>query len=376
MSADWGPRETILVVDDDRNVCAALSRQLTRAGYLPHCVADGPSALAFAAGGTADLVIMDLLMPGMTGLDACRSLRALPGWAEIPVLILTGTHDPETYAQALDCGADDFLTKPVRTEELLLRVKSLIRIRGLLADLRTSVATIGAQNEIILQNRAAQERLQAFLLHDLKNPIGGILLQAEMMVEQDGPALAPWKRILAGAEHLLSLVMSWMDHIKAEQTGIHPDLADVELQPFLQRILARHELWFKVRSIQADLELGAPGITHPMDPILMERVLTNLLDNCLRYSPDGGTLTLGARRLESGALLLHLSDQGPGVPLDLRERLFDIYTQLETSTSHSQNRLNRGLGLAYCRTAVDSHGGRIWVDDNPGGGSRFNIELP
>ncbi|GEM_PF-5447841 len=180
MSTEWGSRETVLIVDDDRAVCLSLKRQLEHAGYLAHCVNDGPAALSFAADSTADLVILDLVMPGMDGLETCRRLQALPGWAKTPVLILTGSQEGELYARAMECGADDFLTKPVRTEELLLRVKALIRIRGLVADLQVSVATVQAQNELILRTREMREKLEAFLLHDLKNPIGGILLQAEM----------------------------------------------------------------------------------------------------------------------------------------------------------------------------------------------------
>ncbi|WP_306599575.1 response regulator [Geothrix sp. 21YS21S-2] len=376
MPPEWGSRETILVVDDDRAVSAALKRQLGRGGYIVHCVGDGAAALAFAQGGTVDLVILDLVMPGMSGIETCRALRLLPGWGEIPVLVLTGSYDEKLYAEALDCGADDFLTKPVRTEELQLRVKSLIRIRGLMTDLRTSVATIGAQNEIILRTREERERLQAFLLHDLKNPIAGILLQAEMMVTQETRPAAAWNRVLTGAEHLLRLVTSWMDHIKAEHTGIRPSLAEVPLRPFLEGILARHDLWLKVRKIHGVVEVEDADLHHPMDPVLMDRVLGNLLDNCLRYSPDGGTLLLGAGRHEGDGLHLYVSDQGPGVPEAMREGMFDLYVQLETSASHAHNRHNRGLGLAFCKAAVDSHGGRIWVDDNPGGGSRFNIVLP
>jgi len=376
MQPEWGSRETILVVDDDRTVSAALKRQLGRGGYIVHCVGDGAAALAFAQGGTVDLVILDLIMPGMSGVETCRALRLLPGWGEIPVLVLTGSYDEKLYAEALDCGADDFLTKPVRTEELQLRVKSLIRIRGLMTDLRTSVATIGAQNEIILQTREEREKLQAFLLHDLKNPIAGILLQAEMMVTMETQPAAAWNRVLTGAEHLLRLVTSWMDHIKAEHTGIQPSLAEVRLRPFLEGILARHDLWLKVRKIHGAVEVGDAGLQHPMDPVLMDRVLGNLLDNCLRYSPDGGTLLLGAGRHGGDGLHLYVSDQGPGVPEAMREWMFDLYVQLETSASHAHNRHSRGLGLAFCKAAVASHGGRIWVDDNPGGGSRFNILLP
>jgi signal transduction histidine kinase len=182
--------------------------------------------------------------------------------------------------------------------------------------------------------------------------------------------------VLTSAEHLLKLVTSWMDHIRAEHTGLHPALAAVPVRPFLEGILARHDLWLKVRRIEGIVEVEDGGLTHPMDPVLMDRVLTNLLDNCLRFSPDGGTLRLGAERHGGEDLRLFVSDQGPGVPPEMREWMFDLYVQLESSASHARNRHSRGLGLAFCKAAVASHGGRIWVEDNPGGGSRFLIQLP
>lgn len=373
---EGGPRETILVVDDDRNICAALQRQLARTGYLVHCVYDGASALDFARSQRADLVILDLFMPGMNGIETCRALRTRTGWAEIPVLILTGAEDEGLYEQAIHCGADDFLTKPVRSEELLLRVKSLIRMRGLFADLRVGAAAVQAQNDLIVKSRETRERLQAFLLHDLKNPIASILLQAEMMIDLEAQPPEAWKRVLTGAEHLMKLVASWMDHIRAEQTGIQPAITQVKVLPFLEAIRARHELWFKARGVLGIVEVADSGLSHPMDPVLMERVVGNLLDNSLRYSPDGGRLRLEASVKEDGALLLTVSDQGPGVPPGLRERMFDLYAQLETVAIQGRNRETRGLGLAFCKTAVESHGGRIWVEDNPGGGCLFTIELP
>jgi len=299
---DEGSGKTILVVDDDRAVALALQRQLKRAGYLVHCVASGEEALAVAATGPPDLVVLDLVMPGLGGIGTCRALRALPGWLNLPILILTGTYEEELHREAMTCGADDFLTKPVHTEELLLRVRSLIRLGGLVADLQAGVATIQAQNAFILKTREEREQLQAFLLHDLKNPIASILLQAELMLDQGAEASGPWSRVLTAAEHLLKLVLSWMDHIKAEHAGLQPALTPVALGPFLEGILAHHGLWLKVRSIRGAVDLEAPGLTHALDPVLMERVLDNLLDNCLRYSPEGGELRLGAERRQGGAL--------------------------------------------------------------------------
>ena len=176
--------------------------------------------------------------------------------------------------------------------------------------------------------REAQEKLQAFLLHDLKNPIATILLQAEPRLELE-PDSAPRAQTLADAEHLLKLVASWMDHIWAQAQGVQPDLAPVAIRPFLEEILARHGLWLKVRDLRGQIEMEDDQLVHALDAVLMGRVLGNLLDNSLRFSPQGGALTLCAARTSAGGLRLEVLDQGPGVPPELRERLFDPYFRLE-----------------------------------------------
>jgi signal transduction histidine kinase len=377
MQGGWGTRETILVVDDDRNVCLALERQLVRAGYLVHTVGSGAQALEFAVAGRIDLVILDLFMPGMNGIQTCLRLRATPGWEHTPILILTGADDEALYAQAVDSGADDFLTKPVRNEELLLRVRSLIRIQALVADLRDAVTAAAAQREVIQRNAESREKLEAFLLHDLKNPIGNALMLAEVMLEPGTSFQAPdaWGKVLDSMQRLRTMVMAWMDNIRAERSGLAPNLVAVEIEPFLARIVAHNETWLQLRHLTTRLELAPPGLTQPMDPALMERVLVNLMDNCIRYSPEGGEIRLGATRGDPG-LILEVSDQGPGVPEAFRESIFELYAQLEPAAARTQNRYNRGMGMAFCKTAVESHGGRIRVADNPGGGARFVIELP
>jgi len=376
MRKDLGTRGTVLVVDDEPNVGAGLRRVLSQAGYLVHVVCDGRSALTLLESESPDLVILDLLMPGLGGVETCKAIRKIPGRENTPVLVLTGSQDQDLFGEVLSSGADDYLRKPVQTEELLLRVGSLIRIRGLVSSLQDLVVTFMKQAEQIERNKEFQERVNRFLLHDLKSPISGILLQAEMMIEEGAEPTSPWRHILDGAERLMKLVGTWMDQARVEHLGLQPAERHVPLRPLLDGVIAQRLLWFQVKGIQGTVHLEDPFLSHHLDPDLMERVLGNLLDNGARFSPAGGELRLSAHTDTDGSLVIQISDQGPGIPEAMRDRIFDLFIQGAASPDTNQHRQNWGLGLAFCKMVVESHGGRIWVEDGPGGGTCFTIELP
>jgi len=371
--------QTILVIDDDALIRAALERQLHKAGYLMVGAESGAKALAYAAHAVADLVILDLKMPGMDGFETCRRLKGMESWRHIPILILTGDQDEAEYAKAIDAGADDFLTKPALFQELTLRIHSLLRIQQCLEHLREGVATIEMQKEVILRDKAMREKLQAFLLHDLKNPISTMLLMAEMRVALDGKdpdQREAWGQMLHQTERLMTLVKGWMDFSRSEDVGLQPRLVEVDTQAFLDDLLGRHSVWFQVRHLKAlaKIEDGLPRVVW--DPTIMERVLGNLLENCIRYSPSGGEILIEVKHSGSEHLRLEVSDRGPGIPPNLCNSIFDMYVQLEAASSLVATRESRGLGLAFCRMAAEAHGGRIWAEENPGGGTRFVIEMP
>ena len=373
-----GP-QTILVVDDDALIREALRRQLRRAGYAMEAAESGAKALAYAERSAADLVILDLKMPGLSGFETCRQLKAMAGWEHVPVLILTGDQDEADYEGALAVGADDFLTKPVLFQELMLRIHSLLRIRRFLADLRESVSTIEDQREVILRDKALREKLQAFLLHDLKNPISSILLQSELRVNTataGSKEAVAWGLTLHQAERLMKLVTGWMDFMRSEEVGLRLKLVKVDTRSFLESLLQRHALWFQVRHLKGSVRVQEELSELPLDPAIMERVLGNLLENCIRYSPEGGDILLEARLAGEAQVRLEVSDRGPGIPQHLQFSVFDMYVQLEAASSQVSARESRGLGLAFCRMAAEAHGGTIWAEDNTAGGTRFVIEMP
>jgi signal transduction histidine kinase len=129
------------------------------------------------------------------------------------------------------------------------------------------------------------------------------------------------------------------------------------------------------RRVTVVAQVSAPDLPLEADNDLLRRLVENLLDNALRYTSSGGRVTVSASRLD-GELSLCVADQGPGIPLDQREHIFEKYAQLDRPSDEAQKRFGRGIGLAFVKLAVQSHGGRIWVDDNLPSGARFELRFP
>jgi two-component system sensor histidine kinase/response regulator len=373
MPEDANRRPTILIVDDNEQNLA-LARASLEDDYAVVTVSGGEAALREFEERRPDCVLLDVRMPGMNGFEVCAKIRSLPGGAETPVVFLTAQRDVDTFDAALRAGGDDFLTKPVRPTELVLRVQAALRLGRLNAENRDYGALAKRQRDDLMRLQLQKERLMAFVVHDLKNPVGNIDLQAQLILRD--PALSERTRDMAGGirgevRSLMRLIMNLLDISKSEEGRLRPATAHVELEALVGEVVEAASATAKSKSIalESSLELGRVQA----DEDLLRRVLENLLDNALRHAPEDSTVRVTSRGGD-GAAELRIADTGRGVPPELRERIFDPFVQLE-SKDGSTSRSGRGLGLTFCRLAVEAHGGRIWVEDaSPG--AVFCLSLP
>src|SRR4029077_6880065 len=166
---------TILVVDDNLQNREVAEGHLVGAGYAVIQAEGGEEALPMLEARRPDLVLLDVLMPGIDGFEPCRRIRLLPVVGDTPILFLTALGDLTTHKAALDSGADDFLTKPINRTELLIRVRSLLRIKQLGDELKRNYDVIRSQRDALLVAQRQKEELTALIVHDLKNPLSSIL---------------------------------------------------------------------------------------------------------------------------------------------------------------------------------------------------------
>ncbi|MBN8616896.1 MAG: hybrid sensor histidine kinase/response regulator [Deltaproteobacteria bacterium] len=367
------PRACVLVVDDNDANRLLVVETLVPEGAEVIEAASGEAALAAFALRPADVVLMDVRMPDLDGFQTLERLRALPSGEDVPVIFLTALRDLETFDRARAAGAVDFLTKPVRPTELISRVETSILLRRLGVEARDRLVEIRRQRDDLLRVQLQKERLAAFVVHDLKTPLATMHLHATLLARI--PRLPEEARESTAAireqcDRLHQLVMNLLDVSRADEGQLVAHTADVELTQLLREIADELGVQAQARAIALIVEVHA-DLAARADADLLRRVLANLVDNSLRHTPEGGEVHLRACSTADGGTELRVEDTGPGIPEALRDRIFDPFVQLDSSSSRS----GRGLGLAFCRAAIAAHGGTIRVDGSRAGAS-FVLTLP
>ncbi len=362
----------ILVVDDVPRNRALVEAMLLPLGYRIVSVESGARALEVFAERTPDLVLLDVMMPGIDGFETCKRMRRLPGAADVPIVFLTARNDVEAHSEAVESGGDDYLVKPIDRTELVLRVRSLLRLRHATSALRAQMELTGRQRDELLLLHEQKEELTALVVHDLKAPLSVMTMDVDFALHQgtlEPDVRESLENVQQATEQMLRMVMNLLDISRAEDGALTLQLAPVSLVELAADVAK--SLQRRLDDRRQRLEVRTTPITVDGDRELLRRVLENLIENACKYTPTNGVIVLETRILDDGKISVEVSDQGPGIPIDAREKVFEKYAQIEgRSAKHST-----GLGLVFCRLAIEAHGGRIYVTDNLPRGSRFCLEL-
>jgi signal transduction histidine kinase len=349
---------TVLVADDNAENRALAKATLEDEGYRVVLAHNGEQAVEQFAAEHPDCILMDIRMPVVDGIEACKRIRALAGGGDVAIIFLTAQREVETFDRALQAGGDDFVTKPFRPSELLVRVQTALRLRHIATERSELAEQMRQQRDQLLRLHLQREQFTAFLVHDLKNPVNSIELQSQV-IGRDAAASDRTKRAAASIQQetrsLLRMITNLLDIAKADEGRLAPARQTVEAEKLVQDVIAE----LAVRATGAGISLAASVETPQLavDPDLMHRVLANLVENAIRHAPEGSEIRIRAARGD-GYTELRVSDAGTGVPADVRDKIFERF-----ESGASATRSNRGLGLAFCKIAVEAHGGQIWVED-------------
>lgn len=366
---------TILVVDDNEANRALAQCTLEDEGYRVVLASDGTQGLEAFAREAPDCVLLDVRMPGVDGFEVCEKIRAHPEGADTPIVVLTALRDVDTFDRALRAGADDFLTKPVRPNELVVRVQAALKLRRMSLELREHYALLRKQRDDLLRLQLQKERLMAFVVHDLKNPVNTLDLHAQLLLRIRGVpdgARDSATRIRAEAKLLNRMIHDLLDVSRADEGKLTMRRGEIALEPFVRGILAELDVSAQGRNVRLKAIIESERLTA--DEELLRRTLVNLVENAIRHAPPDSAITVSALERPEG-VELRIADAGRGVPPELRERIFDPFVQVDAEGHTSPVRVGRGLGLTFCKMAVEAHGGHIWVED-AAPGAIFCVRLP
>jgi signal transduction histidine kinase len=388
----------VLVVDDAVDTVRVLTHMLKNQGYEVLSAYGGQEALDIAAAERPDAILLDIMMPGMNGIEVCQRLKEDAQLGMIPVILVTAKDLDEDIVHGLDAGADDYVTKPLNHRVLTARLRAVIRVkesRDLLTqaneNLRTEMRerkqaeeTLRKRDEELRQSQKLEAlgRLAAGVAHEFNNFLQAIVGYAEAIQEQLRPEDAPYRysgqicEVANSGAKITRQLLGFSRQQRLERKNVDVNQVVAGLAELVGPILGKN--------IEVSLALGANAVTVYADTGGLQQALLNLCLNARDAMPNGGRLTISTKNTilreacrESGiaakateCLLIDIADTGCGMSPEVIEHIFEpFYTTKEVGKG-------TGLGLAMVHGIVQQHGGTIRVSSEPGNGTAFTICLP
>ena len=353
----------ILIIDDNPKNVQLAAQSLAGIGRPLAFAQNGTEAVSQAGLLLPDLILLDVMMPGMDGFEVCKALKQDPKTQSIPVIFLTAKSDAESLTKGFEVGGVDYVAKPFLPAELRARVDTHLKLRQ--------------TTQALLVSNQTKDRFFSIISHDLKVPFNGLIGIANLLVEEFDqltkeemlPFLEGLQKSAQYGFHLLVQLLEWA----RTQTGhIHWEPSAFDLTQVAQETFGLLKEAALQKKIELHLEMGEVTPVRA-DHKMIQTILRNLVSNAIKFTPNGGTVTLGASASEKG-WTLYVKDTGVGISEKNLQKLFLIDQQFYTAGTAGEE--GTGLGLLLCHEFAKAHGTRLSVESTLGQGTKFSFSLP
>jgi two-component system, sensor histidine kinase and response regulator len=361
-------RQTVMIVDDTLSNIELLSESLGDEYELIFATS-GADALELIRADKPDLLLLDVMMPGMDGYQLCTLLKGDPATRDIPVIFVTAMCQEEDEIKGLELGAIDYVTKPISPHIVRARVKNhleLKRYRDLLETLSLAA------------DRAKKEFLRS-ISHELRTPLTPILGMTDLVLtsEEDDDKRKYLSLVQKAAMKLLGIVEDLIETSRLEGEGVHLENSPFLLKPFLEAVLGESAPAAEAKGLELGMSVDSrlPEAISA-DQKMLRKLLSMVLGNALKFTAQGEVALEVGLGDDAGCDMLRfsVSDTGIGLAQEDLARIFNDFTQSDGSVTRAFPGL--GLGLTLARRIAELMGGRIWAEARPGGGSVFRFEIP
>jgi two-component system sensor histidine kinase/response regulator len=355
-------RTRILVVDDITKNLQVVGTMLRNAGYEVMPTTSGAQALERVRVQPPDLILLDLMMPEMDGIEVCQRLKADALTRQIPVIFLTASNEMEHLVKGFEVGAVDYVTKPFNPPELLARVRTHIELKQ--------------ARERLREMNDEKNEFMGIAAHDLRSPLNAVKGYSEMVLED--PALGRENAELIQKIHKASarmgeMVQNLLDANRIERGEMKLNLAPTALGPVLNSVIGTQRSHATAKQQTIHFESETTPVVVQADPSVMVQVLENLVSNAVKYSPPGREIFVHLKRLLNG-VRVEVQDQGPGLSAEDRKKLFGKFARLSAKPTGGEH--STGLGLSIVKKMVEAMNGRVWCESELGQGAVFIVEFP
>lgn len=361
----------VLVVEDKKDNIDLISYFLKPQNYAIEIAMTGEQAIELIANAPPDIVLLDIMLPGMSGLEVCERIKKNPQTRFIPVIMITALRELKDKIASLEAGADDFISKPFENVELLTRVKSLLRIKKYQDELER-------KNEELKKMDLFKDELTHLIVHDMKNPIfviqGNLQMMGMGLSKNESSELTKYiARIERSTQNLLKMVLNLIDISKLESGAmkLNKELLVVNdiVKKCVKKVSASAENESKI--IRMDLANNLP-MTY-LDNSIFEKVLDNLIAFAVSNISSNGTVEVNTQ-FSDNTVHFEIKDNGVQIPPKYHQAVFDKFSQVEIKNEGF--RLGRGLGFTFSKLAVEAHQGKLYLDNEGNVGNRFVIDIP
>jgi len=306
--------------------------------------------------------------------ESCKLIKGNPDTQNIPVILLTAIHEVNKKVKGLDVGADDFITKPFDESELFARVRAFIRTKKLLDELKEAYSSLKDLEQM-------RDSLVHMVVHDLKNPLtavqgvftilGDVIHNKEKYTEDHANLLNNGKR---SCKLILDQIQGMLDISRMEKNKMPIEKSKIKIRDLVKECVDMFSSSSTKKGVSLEWETVGLVPEICIDRNLIFRVITNIITNSLKFTDSGGTIGIKINAEPTKKQIqVVISDTGIGIPSENVGKIFDKYFQVVQNDSSRQG---HGLGLAFCKLAIEKHGGKIWAESVQGKGTSFTILLP
>jgi signal transduction histidine kinase len=370
----------LLVVDDEKDIRELLLRVLSRIGsFHVELAENGEEGLQKVSNDSYDLVLTDLKMPKVDGLQLVNEIARIK--PETLTVLMTGHGSIDSALEAMKRGASDYLTKPLNLEELIIRLHKVLDEKQRFVSLKGYAAELEKANEELRKVDQIKSEFVSIASHELRTPLSAIKNSVQLILQgKTGEINGQQEKFLTMADRnitrLTNILNSLLDLSRIESGKIEMTFEELDVRVPVEFVLSSLQFQAQTKSIRLKMELPDQLPTVYGDREKLEQVLTNLVGNSMKFTPEGGEISVSARIFEKDGHMMAVSvkDSGMGIPEDHLTKVFEKFHQVEGSMERSVS--GTGLGLAITKGLVEAHQGTIWAESEIGKGSTFTFTLP
>ncbi|NND73098.1 MAG: response regulator [Rhodothermales bacterium] len=366
---------TVMIVDDSDDIRDYVTSCL-KGIYEITTARDGVDALRKIETTVPDLIVSDVMMPNMDGIELCKALKADIVYKNIPVILLTSKASMDSKIEGLEAGSDDFLAKPFNAKELRLRIASLLNIRAQARELRSLNTNLVDANEALIEASDVKTQLLNIASHDMKNPLTAIREFSRIIKEEidnDSHLNELLDLIYSSSNEMLHLVTQLLDSAGLESGGLQLNKRPVDIGALASIVVYRNRNQAKMKEQEVIFE--CPEEERFMvyaDADRLQEAMDNLVSNAVKYSPLGKRIWVEIDRVD-GQVQFTVRDEGPGLTEDDHKKLFGKFQKLSAQPTGDES--STGLGLSIVKQIVELHEGSVWADGSDEFGTRFSFKL-